>query len=583
MPGHPRLYRRGAVYWHRAAVPVDIKDTYPKAEETFSLRTKDHREALKQVRIEAARVDRLFDDHRRRMALQAEPPLETLTDEQIKRIGENYYAHLLDEDDDIRTEGFEDRSFAEWAEDIDFFDAATRHDFARGEVGAFYLHEVDEVLSWDTVNLRLAEASPSRHKLARELQAAAIRAYKAKRARNEGEPVETPQPSPVAVARPSPAVEAVDTLSHKSIASNVPRLSRLVEEWIAEKSRTSWVPKTEHEHRVWMGHFIAATGDKPWTEYGKADARAFKSILMHLPANWNKFDALAGLSLAEASEKARQAGMTPMSDKNLNKLLGYVGSLWTWAADHYDECPPNPFKGLKIKMKGHNVRDERDPFTLDELKAIFNAPIFTGCQSVREWVSPGPLIPRDAGIFWVPLIGLFTGARSGEIIQLYVDDVREEQGVVFFDINEDGEDKRLKTPHSKRLMPVHPFLIKAGLLDHVALRKRQGQKRLFPEMELGADGYYSSPYSKHFSRFLKSVKVKHGKNAFHSFRHSFEDACRDSDISAEVMNALQGHGEEGMAGRYGRGFFLKCHCRLNTPQKGRLKIPHLDALARPWG
>jgi hypothetical protein len=29
---------------------------HPKAEETFSLRTKDHREALKLVRIEAARV-----------------------------------------------------------------------------------------------------------------------------------------------------------------------------------------------------------------------------------------------------------------------------------------------------------------------------------------------------------------------------------------------------------------------------------------------------------------------------------------------------------------------------------------------
>lgn len=70
MHGHPRLYRRGAVYWHRAAVPVDIADSYPKTEETFSLRTKDHREALKLVRIEAARVDRLFDEHRRRMALQ---------------------------------------------------------------------------------------------------------------------------------------------------------------------------------------------------------------------------------------------------------------------------------------------------------------------------------------------------------------------------------------------------------------------------------------------------------------------------------------------------------------------------------
>ncbi|EPY01623.1 site-specific integrase [Magnetospirillum fulvum] len=553
MPGHPRLYRRGAVYWHRAAVPVDIADTYPKTEETFSLRTKDHRDALKLVRIEAARVDRLFDDHRRRMALQAQPPLDTLTDEQVKRIGEVYYAALLDEDDEVRNEAFEGRSFEEYVEDIDAFDTGTRHQFARGEVSSFYEDEVDEVLSWDNVALRLAEDAPCRRKLARELQAAAIRAYKAKRARNEGEPVETP--AAPAVTPPPSTVKA--PLEVRSSVSTTPPLSHLVKEWIAEKARTSWVPKTEHEHRVWMGHFIAVTGDRPWTEYGKAEARAFKAILMHLPANWNKFDDLKGLTIAEASAKAQELAMAPMSEKNLNKLLGYVGSLWTWAADHYDECPPNPFKGLKVKMKGRNVREERDPFTLDELKAIFRAPVYTGCKSVREWTSPGSLIPRDTGMFWVPLIGLFTGARSGEIIQLRVEEVRTEHGVLFFDINDDGEDKRLKTPHSKRNTPVHPVLIQLGLLDHVALRKRQGEQRLFPEMKMGADGYYSSPYSKHFRRFLEAVKVKHRKNAFHSFRHSFEDACRNSDISKEIMDALQGHGEEGMSGRYGRGFFLK--------------------------
>lgn len=264
--------------------------------------------------------------------------------------------------------------------------------------------------------------------------------------------------------------------------------------------------------------------------------------------------------------------MQPMSEKNLNKLLGYVGSMWTWAANHYDECPPNPFKGLKVKMKGRNVRDERHPFTLDELKAIFSAPIYTGCKSVREWVSPGSLIPRDTGMYWVPLIALFTGARSGEIIQLRVEDVREEHGVIFFDINDDGEDKRLKTHHSKRSTPVHPFLVELGLLEHVALRKRQGEQRLFPEMKMGEDGYYSSPYSKHFRRFLEAVKIKHRKNAFHSFRHCFEDACRNSDIPKEVMDALQGHGEEGMSGRYGRGFFLK---KL-AEAMGRLRYEGLD-------
>ncbi|WP_343869325.1 hypothetical protein [Caenispirillum bisanense] len=47
---------------------------------------KDYREALKLVRAEAARVDRLFDEHRRRLALQAQPALPSLTDVQVKVI-----------------------------------------------------------------------------------------------------------------------------------------------------------------------------------------------------------------------------------------------------------------------------------------------------------------------------------------------------------------------------------------------------------------------------------------------------------------------------------------------------------------
>ena len=56
MPGHPRLYRRGAVYYHRAIVPKDIADTYSKVEETFSLKTKEHAEALRLVRVASVGV-----------------------------------------------------------------------------------------------------------------------------------------------------------------------------------------------------------------------------------------------------------------------------------------------------------------------------------------------------------------------------------------------------------------------------------------------------------------------------------------------------------------------------------------------
>lgn len=65
MPSHARLFRRAATYYHRAAIPLDIKDTYPKAEETFSLKTKDYDEALRLLRIAAVQVDEKFEIHRR--------------------------------------------------------------------------------------------------------------------------------------------------------------------------------------------------------------------------------------------------------------------------------------------------------------------------------------------------------------------------------------------------------------------------------------------------------------------------------------------------------------------------------------
>ncbi|WP_411741981.1 DUF6538 domain-containing protein [Rhodobacter sp. TJ_12] len=59
MPGHTRLYRRGAVYYHRAAVPTDIAATYGKREETFSLKTRDYAEAVRRV-IPSACAHRSF-------------------------------------------------------------------------------------------------------------------------------------------------------------------------------------------------------------------------------------------------------------------------------------------------------------------------------------------------------------------------------------------------------------------------------------------------------------------------------------------------------------------------------------------
>ena len=188
----PRLYRRGATYNHRAAIPKDIADSYPKSEETFSLRTRDPREALQRVRVAAVEVDQRFADHRRNLARQSGPALSELTQDQLDHIHQCYYWHLLDEDEETRLSGFEGRDFDEDLETHEALTGETRRNYARGELDAFYSGEAEEVLSWDNIDLRLSPNSPSWPKLVRTLHEASLKAAEAISKRYEGEIVPTP-------------------------------------------------------------------------------------------------------------------------------------------------------------------------------------------------------------------------------------------------------------------------------------------------------------------------------------------------------------------------------------------------------
>jgi len=96
MPTHARLYRRGATYYHRAAIPLDIKKTYPKSEETFSLNTKNYDEALRLLRIAAVLVDEKFDAHRRMLRGEAQPERdEQVSPSSVQKIAAQVHSPLL--------------------------------------------------------------------------------------------------------------------------------------------------------------------------------------------------------------------------------------------------------------------------------------------------------------------------------------------------------------------------------------------------------------------------------------------------------------------------------------------------------
>ena len=119
-------------------------------------------------------------------------------------------------------------------------------------------------------------------------------------------------------------------------------------------------------------------------------------------------------------------------------------------------------------------------------------------------------------------------------------DIYQSQDHWVIDLNEAHEDKRLKTDQSKRVIPMHPDLVKIGFIAFKERQEEKGSERLFPDATLSGDGTYSSTYSKWFSRYLENIGTKTVKTSFHSFRHNMKDFFRAAGISEELSEHYLG-------------------------------------------
>lgn len=580
MPGHPRLHRRGTTYYHRAAVPTDIAGTYPKSEETFSLKTKDYAEAVRRVRVAAAEIDAKFEAHRRWAKTQGGAPLAELSPEQLRRIREAYYQFRLEEDEETRLKGFEvtddtGRLVSEMQDDprptfIEFVEAEkwatseTKASYARGEQDSFFRSEAEEVLSWDGIEINLSKGSPSWPQLIRALQEAAIEAAEAIQMRNRGEIVRTPE---------RPAVEPF------SAPVGQP-LSMLFEERTTEARTTDrWSPKLIDDYSTWTALFIEIAGDKPILDYVKQDARDFKAVLMALPSNRQKRSETRGRPARECAEIAERLDLPRLNVDTINKALSRLQATWKWANRQLDEDVTDIFGPMKLEAKAR-ARDQRDPFTPVQLVQIFHSPLFLGCLSERRRSEPGNTDMSHTPWFWLPLLGLFSGARLNELCQLRTYDVREEHGIPFLSIDEAEETQRVKSG-AGREVPIHPSLVKLGFCDYVDAMRKEASGRVFPTLKLDKKGYYSDRASKDFARFLEQVGAKTPKTSFHSLRHNFKDACRNCGVPRDVADILQGHSLGGMAGRYGSG---RIPVKTLAAEVSKIEFPELDlSEARRFG
>ncbi|MEN8132757.1 MAG: site-specific integrase [Pseudomonadota bacterium] len=347
-----------------------------------------------------------------------------------------------------------------------------------------------------------------------------------------------------------------------------PPLTTIIEEYCAEQVQAgNWKPKTEGENRAIYNLLVSIVKDQPITDIKHETMQNYKKTLRKLPANMNKNKRYRDKRIKEI---LAMDNVKPMSTTTINKNLTRASSLLDWATRH-GYISQNFAHNLTI---GTNKRaiDDRDPFSIDELQTLFNGYLYQG------------KFPAHTVIYiyqyWLPLLGLFTGARIEELCKPCLDDIREIDSIWCLDV------KDAKTEAGERLIPIHQRLVDLGFIDYVDSMKEQGEEWLFPELHKGRDGKSQSA-SKWFARYRKrySVGSNDGKKCFHSFRHNVKDCFKHAvEISENLKDAVMGHHNNSMSARYGSAYkpsaLIKAVKTIDYPDLDLSHVSFSDFLQR---
>jgi integrase len=290
-------------------------------------------------------------------------------------------------------------------------------------------------------------------------------------------------------------------------------------------------------------------GDAHISALNRKNIREWKAALFRWPVKAADARAFKGLSFSEIIEANERVGKPVILPKTVNRYLSAMGGFCTWLRAN-DFIAEDVMQGMFLDLD--RSKRTRVPFTSEQLNLLFKSPLYLKCAGDKREHQNGSISVRDWR-YWIPLVGLYSGARLGEIAQLLVADMREIHGTWVFHITREGSEKKsVKTAGSERIIPVHSGLIRLGLLDYHAAMKAHGHQHLFPEIEPDGRGFISGRPSAFFNGYFVAIGIKKDKSVnFHSFRHGITDAFRLAGYMDEQFGMLLGHTKATMTARYG--------------------------------
>ncbi|MER9763722.1 site-specific integrase [Mesorhizobium sp. M0138] len=591
------LLRRGASYYARVRVPLDLIDIMGKSELVKALGTKDENEAKRLLWPVVEAWNQQFDDMRSRRMLTADDKADAVwqhytgilaRDEQVRQsmpIAADIEAATERALERVRREGFDiSDPLATLDAGLDVmvlkhrreFDAqgrrakldAMRKHLVEGEA-ALIADEVDDYI--DRNKLLIDPLSPDRSDLARKMMRSAIEGLERTVERDRGDYSGTPK---------DPIVKPASGTSREQAAPGE-GIMELFEQYAAENPKGIAIDTIAQARRD-VGSFVDYVGSScPVHRMNKKAVREWKALLMRYPVKATESSVFAGMRLAQIVRHNEKVGKPVITVRTVNRYLAGFSAFCSWLVNH-GYLDSNPADGMFLKKPSDRTTL---PFTIDQMNTLFTSPLFTGCLSADEWrnvAKPGNVRIRDHR-YWVPLIMLYSGARPAEIAQLTVADVRQEHGHWILHVTTEGDGtKSVKTEGSMRVVPVHDELIRLGFIKYRDGMEAAGHARLFPEARRNDRGQMIAEFSREFGRYLIRLEMKVGRGlSLYSFRHGAADALRRAGHLDEQFGFILGHTSATMTGRYGimpQGMLQQRIELVNSIAYPGLRLDHLCSL-----
>lgn len=289
-------------------------------------------------------------------------------------------------------------------------------------------------------------------------------------------------------------------------------------------------------------------GHRPIHTLTRADFNALRDQLRSYPKNRHRLRATRYQPLSKIIQSGKYE---PINARTAKKFFELARALIRYAHDQ-GYLNENLAAGLTFSTKGAPSPRKRT-YTPGQIEQLLRGPAYT-LKAPPRW-------RLDDYRFWLPLLGLYSGARLSELCQLRLGDIREELGVWVISITSSGA-RQLKTVDSERLVPLHKVILEAGFLAFHQQRLHatggDPSAALFENLRTYGDlspGHTASRWyrgsDKDDKGYLGQCGLGDDELTFHGLRHTFINQFRRQKLDLLIGKALVGHADRSTTGGYG--------------------------------